>query len=115
MRHTKLMIAMAICASAAACGGASSTRTPPPSDASPGPTPPPAATPPPPPAPGSFPAGATPADQAFRSIAREAIADLLRRHPSAATDLGVHAYDRNLEDLSKAAIAEESKALASFR
>jgi uncharacterized protein (DUF885 family) len=116
MRHTKLMIAMAICASVAGCGGSRSeqTSTAPPPDTTP-PQGAPAPSAPSPPAPGSFPAGTTPADQAFRSIAREAIADLLRRHPSAATDLGVHTYDRNFEDLSKGAIADESKSLAAFR
>jgi uncharacterized protein (DUF885 family) len=64
-------------------------------------------------------AGATPAagsgDQAFRALARQAIDDRLRRNPSTATDLGVHAYDHQLEDLSRPAVAAESKALAEFR
>jgi uncharacterized protein (DUF885 family) len=54
-------------------------------------------------------------DLAFRTIAREAIDDFLRRHPSVATDLGVHDYDRQLENLSAAAFAEESKAIAGFK
>src|SRR6185295_10449579 len=54
-------------------------------------------------------------DPAFRAVAREAIDDFLHRHPSVATDLGVHDYDRQLENLSAAAFAEESKAVAGFK
>src|SRR5262245_32312371 len=116
MRHTKLMIAMAICASVAACGRQQpATSNQPPSDVVPATAAPTAASAPAEPAPGSFPAGATEADQAFRAVARAAIADLLRRHPSAATDFGVHKYDREFEDLSQAAIADESNSLADFR
>jgi uncharacterized protein (DUF885 family) len=65
------------------------------------------------------PAVSTPAagsgNQAFRELARQAIDDRLRRNPSTATDLGVHAYDHQLEDLSRSAVAAESKALADFR
>ena len=65
------------------------------------------------------PAASTPAagsgDQTFRALARQAIDDRLRRNPSTATDLGVHAYDHQIEDLSRPAVAAESKALADFR
>ena len=54
-------------------------------------------------------------DGAFRAIAKEAIDDHLRRNPSAATDLGVHTYDAQLDDVSQTAIAAESKSLAGFR
>jgi uncharacterized protein (DUF885 family) len=54
-------------------------------------------------------------DTAFRAIAKDAIADYMRRNPSAATDLGIHSYETQLEDLSQGAIAAESKALADFR
>src|SRR5262245_39139136 len=114
MRHTKLTIATAICALLAACGSPAPSNQPP-SDSVPATPAPPRTATPAPPVPGAFPAGDTPADQAFRSVAREAIADLLRRHPSVATDLGIHTYDRNFEDLSQAAVADESKALAEFR
>jgi uncharacterized protein (DUF885 family) len=53
-------------------------------------------------------------DQTFRALARQAIDDHLRRNPSVATDLGVHGYDHQLEDLSQPAIEAESKALADF-
>jgi uncharacterized protein (DUF885 family) len=95
MRQTSILIAAAICASLVACGssgpgaGAATASTPAPAAAS--------------------------GDQAFRAIAREAIEDFLRRHPSVATDLGVHTYDREFEDLSEGAIAAESRALAAFR
>jgi uncharacterized protein (DUF885 family) len=82
----------AICAWLAACGGQSAPR----------------------PAPASTPASGS-GDQAFRTLARQAIDDHLRRNPSGATDLGVHSYDHQLEDLSQPAIAAESKALADFR
>jgi uncharacterized protein (DUF885 family) len=54
-------------------------------------------------------------DAAFRAIAKGAIDDFMRRNPSAATDLGIHTYNAQLDDLSRAAIADESKALAGFR
>ncbi len=41
--------------------------------------------------------------------------DHFRRNPSAATDLGIHTYDDQIEDLSQAAIAAESQALKGFR
>src|SRR4051812_21338516 len=93
MRVPTIVIAMAIGACAAGCGGSSPAGS------------------------ASAAAKAAPSqdqDQAFRAVAREAIDDLMRRHPSTATDLGVHTYDRQFEDLSQAAIADESKALAGF-
>jgi uncharacterized protein (DUF885 family) len=54
-------------------------------------------------------------DAGFRALAKSAIDDFMRRNPSAATDLGVHAYDAQMDDESQAAIAAESKALADFR
>src|SRR5438067_13907178 len=95
MRHVRVAIALAICASMAACGydapasGSAQTST----SAAPN----------------------VSGDQAFRAIARDAIDDQLRRHPSAATDLGVHTYDRQFEDFSETAMAAESKAVAGRR
>jgi uncharacterized protein (DUF885 family) len=66
------------------------------------------------PAPASTPAAGS-GDPTFRALARQAIDDHLRRNPSTATDLGVHAYDHQIEDLSRPAVAAESKALADFR
>jgi uncharacterized protein (DUF885 family) len=91
-RHCRSVGTAAICAWLAGCGGQSTPRTS---------------------------ASSTPAagsgDQAFRALARQAIDDHLRRNPSVATDLGVHDYDHELEDLSRPAVAAESKALADFR
>ena len=79
-----------VCLGLAGCGGG--PAAPPPASA---------------PAPGS-------GDQAFRALAKQAIDDHLQRNPSAATDLGVHTFDHQLEDLSQAAISAESKTLADF-
>ena len=54
-------------------------------------------------------------DAAFRSIAKAAIDDFIRRNPSGATYLGVHTYDGQIEDMSQTGIAAESKAFAGFR
>ena len=54
-------------------------------------------------------------DPAFRAVAKDAIADFMRRNPSAATYLGVHTYDGQIDDMSQAGIAAQSKAYADFR
>src|SRR5262249_10088552 len=59
--------------------------------------------------------GTSTRDAAFRAVAKDAIDDFRRRNPSAATDLGVHTYNAQLDDLSRTAIADESKAFAGFR
>jgi uncharacterized protein (DUF885 family) len=41
--------------------------------------------------------------------------DYFKRHPSAATDLGVHKYDDQIDDVSQSAKMSESSALKSFR
>ena len=56
-----------------------------------------------------------PGDSAFTDLARQIIDDRLKRHPSVATDLGIHQYDDELEDASEAAIHAESEALKLFR
>jgi uncharacterized protein (DUF885 family) len=61
------------------------------------------------------PAGAGSGDSAFTELARQILDDHHKRHPSAATDLGLHQYDGELEDLSEAAIHAESQALQQFR
>jgi len=58
---------------------------------------------------------ASAADSAFTTLARAIIDDHMVRHPSAATDLGVHTWDSTLEDVSQAAIHAESRAFAEFR
>ena len=49
------------------------------------------------------------------SSSRDILQDHFRRNPSAATDLGIHTYDDQLEDVSQAAIAAESQAMKGFR
>jgi len=64
--------------------------------------------PPPQPAAGS-------GDGAFGQLASAILDDHYRRHPSEATDLGIHKYDDQLEDLSETALKAESAALKEFR
>ena len=92
MCFRRVATAVAIAASIVACGQSGSAPAPASTSAQPG-----------------------SGDQAFRAIAREAIDDFLHRHPSVATDLGVHDYDRQLENLSATAFAEESKVVAGFK
>jgi uncharacterized protein (DUF885 family) len=58
---------------------------------------------------------ASPADAAFTALARAIVDDHVRRNPSQATDLGLHQYDNQIEDASRAAIEAESQALKDFR
>jgi uncharacterized protein (DUF885 family) len=95
MRQMRVTIAALVCAAIAACGGSQPAQQQAPA---------PAATP-----------AAGSGDQGFRDLAKQVIDDRMRRSPSAATDLGVHTYDREFEDLSQAAIQAESKALAGFK
>jgi len=50
-------------------------------------------------------------DAAFRTLAASILDDRFRRHPSFATDLGVHRYDAMMDDASQAAITAETDAL----
>jgi uncharacterized protein (DUF885 family) len=60
------------------------------------------------PAPGS-------GDAAFKQIATEILEDLFKRHPTQATDLGIHKYDAELDDYSAAAVKAESDAARAFK
>ena len=60
------------------------------------------------PAPGS-------GDAAFKQIATEILEDLFKRHPTQATDLGIHKYDDQLDDFSAAAVNAESDAARAFK
>ncbi len=60
------------------------------------------------PAPGS-------GDAAFNTLATFVLKDHYKRHPSTATDLGIHLYDAVMDDASKAAIDDETAILTSFR
>lgn len=51
----------------------------------------------------------------FRLLAEATVADLLRLSPEDATDLGEHAYDDRLTDLSEAGLAETRATLADHR
>src|ERR1700694_3608331 len=63
---------------------------------------------PPPPVAGS-------GDAAFGQLATAILEDYYKRDPSEATNLGIHKYDDQLEDLSEAALKAESAALKDFR
>ena len=54
-------------------------------------------------------------DAAFTELARQILDDHYKRHPSLATDLGLHQYDAELEDPSEGAVHAESQALQQFR
>jgi uncharacterized protein (DUF885 family) len=54
-------------------------------------------------------------DGAYGDLARQILDDFYKRHPSAATDLGLHQFDSELEDASEAAVHAESQALQTFR
>jgi uncharacterized protein (DUF885 family) len=60
------------------------------------------------PAPGS-------GDAAFSTLAEFVLRAYYQRHPSAATDLGIHLYDAVMDDASAQAIADETGELQSFR
>jgi uncharacterized protein (DUF885 family) len=51
---------------------------------------------------------------AFRTLAASILDDRFRRHPSTATDLGVHRYDAMMDDASQAAIMAETDAMNGF-
>jgi uncharacterized protein (DUF885 family) len=54
-------------------------------------------------------------DAAMKSLASEILQDYYRRHPSAATLLGIHTYDDKLEDYSAAGFEAEATADSAFR
>jgi uncharacterized protein (DUF885 family) len=54
-------------------------------------------------------------DAAFGQLATAILEDRYKRNPSEATDLGIHKYDDQLEDLSEASLKAESAALKDFR
>jgi uncharacterized protein (DUF885 family) len=54
-------------------------------------------------------------DTAFNQLAAAILEAHYQRNPSDATDLGIHKYDQQLEDLSEVGIKAESAELKSFR
>jgi uncharacterized protein (DUF885 family) len=53
-------------------------------------------------------------DAAFTALASEILEDSFKRHPSNATDLGIHKYDAVMDDGSEKAVADETAALTAF-
>ena len=62
-----------------------------------------------------LPNGGGTGDSAFTTLAAALLEDHFRRNPSAATDLGIHRYDDQLEDVSQASVAAESQSMKDFR
>ena len=55
------------------------------------------------------------ADADFQKLSDEFVADYLKRNPAGATYLGVHDYDDQLEDASRAAVEREVADYKQFR
>ena len=54
-------------------------------------------------------------DAAFSTLATFILKDHYKRHPSYATDLGIHTYDMLMDDPSKQAIDDETAEMTSFK
>ena len=54
-------------------------------------------------------------DSAFKALASDVLTDFFRRHPSTATQLGIHTFDGRLEDFAAASYDDEAKADSAFR
>ena len=54
-------------------------------------------------------------DAAFKQVATEVLEDVFKRHPTQATDLGIHKYDDQLDDWSAAAVRAETDAARAFK
>ncbi len=54
-------------------------------------------------------------DAAFKQVATDILEDNYKRHPTAATDLGIHKYDDQLEDYSAASYKAEADAAGAFK
>ena len=66
---------------------------------------------PPPPAPPLAGSG----DPAFTALATSILQARYKRHPSGATDLGIHTYDAVMDDASQTGFADEAAELSGFR
>jgi len=66
-------------------------------------------------APASTPPAAGSGDAAFSTLATFILKDHYKRHPSTATDLGIHTYDLLMDDASKQTIDDETAELTSFK
>jgi uncharacterized protein (DUF885 family) len=65
--------------------------------------------------PAAAPAAAPSGDATFAEISHAYLEDLYKRQPTAATFLGVHKYDQQLEDYSQQAVADAVVAIRRFR
>jgi uncharacterized protein (DUF885 family) len=54
-------------------------------------------------------------DAVFTALVREYLADLYRRQPTQATNLGIHDYDDKIEDYSRAGVDSAVAAIRAFR
>jgi uncharacterized protein (DUF885 family) len=54
-------------------------------------------------------------DSAFTALASEILSDYYQRHPSAATQLGIHTFDGRLDGFTAASFDDEAKADSAFR
>ena len=54
-------------------------------------------------------------DAAYEKVAAAILDDLYARNPSYATDLGLHRYDSQLDDFSRAAVQDDVASLARFK
>jgi uncharacterized protein (DUF885 family) len=54
-------------------------------------------------------------DATYDTLVTEILTDTFQRSPTTATDLGIHKYDDQLEDYSKAAVEAESNAARGFK
>ncbi len=61
------------------------------------------------------PAAAASRDASFQQVADEFLSDYFKRNPTTSTYLGIHDYDSELEDASKAAVDAEIATLKRFR
>lgn len=55
------------------------------------------------------------ADSSFAALSKEIVDDFLKRHPSSATDFGLHTYDGELEDVTQTGIQSTVQAIKVFQ
>lgn len=55
------------------------------------------------------------ADSTFAKLSYEIVQDFLKRHPSAATDFGLHTYDSDVEDVTQAGMQSAVAAIKAFQ
>lgn len=60
-------------------------------------------------------AGASAADSSFAALSKEIVDDFLKRHPTSATDFGLHTYDGELEDLTQPGIQSMVQGIKGFQ